>query len=125
MRIPEIVALERLSEPLASRAVFAGRFLRSMVFGTSMVLLTLGIGMLGYHSLEQMDWLDAYVNAAMIMSGMGILTAPLTESGKVFAGTYALFCGLVLIVATAIAFTPVIHRFLHTLHVDDDEEMQE
>lgn len=124
MRIPEIIALEKLSEPLATRAVFAGRFLRSMVFGSGMVLLTLGIGMLGYHVLENMDWLDAYVNASMIMSGMGILTAPLSEAGKLFAGTYALFCGLVLIVSTAIAFTPVIHRFLHTLHVDDDEDYQ-
>lgn len=120
MRIPEIVALEKLSEPLAPRAVFAGRFVRSFLFGSCMVLLTLLIGMTGYHSLEDLDWLDAYANAAMIMSGMGVLTAPMTDAGKLFAGTYALFCGLVLIVAAAIAFSPVIHRFLHVMHADDE-----
>lgn len=121
MRIPEIVALERLSEPLASGQVFAGRVARSILFGGLMVGLTLWAGMCGYHVFEGMDWLDAFVNATMIMSGMGVLAAPVTVYGKLFAGCYALFCGLVLIVATAIAFTPVIHRFLHKMHVDDDD----
>lgn len=123
MRIPEIVAFERLSEPLASNRVFAGRVFRSILFGTLMVALTLWIGMCGYHYLENMGWLDAFVNATMIMSGMGVLAAPLTVDGKLFAGFYALFCGLILIVATAIAFTPLIHRFLHRMHVEDDEDL--
>lgn len=121
MRIPEIVALERLSEPLASSRVFAGRVFRSILFGTLMVGLTLWTGMCGYHYLESLGWLDAFVNATMIMSGMGVLAAPLSDAGKLFAGFYALFCGLILIVATAIAFTPVIHRFLHKMHVEDDD----
>lgn len=122
MRIPQIVAFERLSEPLASREVFAGRIFRSMAFGTLIVSVTLFSGMLGYHVLENMGWLDAFVNATMIMSGMGVLAAPVSDGGKLFAGFYALFCGLVLIVATAIAFTPVIHRFLHQMHVEDDDD---
>ncbi|MEN9880547.1 MAG: hypothetical protein RIQ55_1193 [Pseudomonadota bacterium] len=121
MRIPEIVALERLTEPLASSRVFAGRVFRSMFFGTLIVLTTLFTGMAGYHYLEDIPWLDAFVNTTMIMSGMGVLDAPTTVYGKLFEGFYALFCGLILIVATAIAFTPVIHRFLHKLHIEDDE----
>ena len=121
MRIPQLVALERLTEPLASSRVFAGRVFRSMFFGTLMVSTTLFTGMAGYHYLENIAWLDSFVNATMIMSGMGVLDAPTTVYGKLFEGFYALFCGLVLIVATAIAFTPVIHRFLHKMHIEDEE----
>lgn len=121
MRIPEVVALERLTEPLASSRVFAGRVFRSMFFGTLIVLATLLTGMAGYHYLEGIAWLDAFVNTTMIMSGMGVLDAPTTFYGKLFEGFYALFCGMILIVATAIAFTPVIHRFLHKLHIEEDE----
>lgn len=122
MRIPEIVAFERLSEPLASTRVFAGRVFRSIAFGTLMVVFTLWIGMAGYHYLENLNWLDSFVNATMIMSGMGVVAIPVSDEGKLFAGSYALFCGLVLIVATAIAFTPVIHRFLHRMHVEDGDD---
>lgn len=121
MRIPQLVALEKLTEPLASRQVFAGRMFRSVFFGSLMVAATLWIGMAGYHYLEQLGWLDSFVNATMIMSGMGVVAVPMSDEGKLFAGSYALFCGLVLIVATAIAFTPVIHRFLHKMHVEDDD----
>ena len=120
MRIPELVALEKLTEPLASRTEFAGRVFLTVFFGTLLVTITLLAGMWGYHALEGLGWLDAFVSATMIMSGMGVLAAPLTDYGKLFAGFYALFCGLVLIVATAIAFTPIIHRFLHKMHVEDD-----
>lgn len=122
MRIPEIVALERLSEPLASGRVFAGRLFKFMAFGVLMVSITLWSGMAGFHYLEHLAWLDAFVNATMIMSGMGVVVLPTSDVGKLFAGSYALFCGLVLIVATAIAFTPVIHRFLHRMHVEDDDD---
>ena len=122
MRIPEIVAFERLSEPLASRQVFASRMFRFVAFGALMVFGTLWLGMAGYHYLEHLNWLDSFVNATMIMSGMGVVVVPLSDAGKLFAGSYALFCGLVLIVATAIAFTPVIHRFLHKMHVEDEDD---
>lgn len=122
MRIPEIIAFERLSEPLATRQVFAGRLLRSMVIGSLIVSAALFGGMAGYHIFEGLAWIDAFVNAAMILSGMGVLAAPVSVEGKLFAGLYAIFCGLVLIAATAIMFTPVIHRFLHQMHMDDDED---
>jgi len=121
MRIPQIIAFEKLSEPLATREVFAGRLLRSILFGSLMVGLALFAGMAGYHVFEGLDWIDAFVSAAMILSGMGVLAAPVSVEGKLFAGLYAIFCGLVLIAATAIMFTPVIHRFLHRMHMDDDD----
>lgn len=120
MRIPEIIAFEKLSEPLATREIFAGRVFRSFAFGIFIVALTLFVGMAGYHYFETMSWLDAFVNASMILSGMGVLAAPVSVAGKLFAGLYAIFCGLVLIAATAIAFTPFIHRFLHKMHMDDE-----
>ena len=122
MRIPEIIAFERLSEPLATRQVFAGRLVRSIVIGALIVAAALFGGMAGYHVFEGLDWIDAFVNAAMILSGMGVLAAPVSVEGKLFAGLYAIFCGLVLIAATAIMFTPVIHRFLHQMHMDDEDD---
>ena len=122
MRIPEIIAFERLSEPLATRQVFAGRLVRSIVIGGLIVAAALFGGMAGYHVFEGLDWIDSFVNAAMILSGMGVLAAPVSVEGKLFAGLYAIFCGLVLIAATAIMFTPVIHRFLHQMHMDDEDD---
>ena len=122
MRIPEIIAFERLSEPLATRQEFAGRLVRSIVIGALIVAAALFGGMAGYHVFEGLDWSDSCVNAAMIRSGMGVLAAPVSVEGKLFAGLYAIFCGLVLIAATAIMFTPVIHRFLHQMHMDDEDD---
>ena len=79
-------------------------------------------GMAGYHYTEGMSWLDAFANAAMIASGMGPLAPLATVGGKLFAGFYALFCGIVLIAAAGLILTPVFHRALHTLHIDDDGE---
>jgi hypothetical protein len=121
MRIPEIIAFERLSEPLATRQVFAGRLVRSIVMGSLIVTAALFAGMAGYHVFEGLSWIDSFVNASMILSGMGVLAAPVSVEGKLFAGLYAIFCGLVLIAATAIMFTPVIHRFLHRMHIDDED----
>lgn len=120
MRIPQIIAFEKLTEPLATREIFAGRVFRSFAFGSLIVALTLFAGMAGYHYFEDLTWLDSFVSASMILSGMGVLAAPVSVAGKLFAGMYAIFCGLVLIAATAIAFTPIIHRFLHQMHMDDE-----
>ena len=122
MSIPEIIAFERLSEPLATRQEFAGRLVRSIVIGALIVAAALFGGMAGYHVFEGLDWIDSFVNAAMILSGMGVMAAPVSVEGKLFAGLYAIFCGLVLIAATAIMFTPVIHRFLHQMHMDDEDD---
>jgi len=74
--------------------------------------------MAGYHILENMGWVDAFVNAAMILSGMGPVGTLQTDAGKIFAGCYALFSGLVFITVTGIVLAPVAHRALHKFHLE-------
>ena len=85
------------------------------------IVVALGVGMIGYHSFEQMSWVDAFVNAAMILSGMGPVSTLQTEGGKIFAGCYALFSGIALITIMGIIFAPVVHRFLHKFHLQDED----
>ena len=91
---------------------------RNLVFGFILILAALYIGMLGYHFFENMSWVDAFANAAMILSGMGPLTPLSTNAGKIFAGSYALFSGLAFIVIIAIVFSPIIRRFFHQIHLE-------
>ena len=81
--------------------------------------------MLGYHVLEKLAWVDAFLNAAMILSGMGPVASMQTEAGKIFAGCYALYSGIALISILGIIFAPVVRRFLHKYHLEftnDDEK---
>jgi hypothetical protein len=109
---------EHVSQPLLHWPHFVRRLLRSVATGTLIIGLSLFIGMLGYRFIVGMPWVDAYENAAMILSGMGPLSAPATTSGKIFAGSYALFSGLVVVITVGIVFAPMVHRFLHRLHAD-------
>lgn len=113
--------LERQHHPLASRERFARRVALAFGGGIAMVLLSLGIGMLGYHVLEGLSWIDAFANASMILSGMGPLATMHTDAGKVFAGCYALYSGLALISIAGVTFAPIVHRFLHRFHIDPEE----
>jgi hypothetical protein len=103
-----------------------GPFLRhfsiNFIFGTLVVLASLGFGMWGYHHFESMSWVDSYVNAAMILSGMGPVQNLVTEGGKIFAGTYALFSGIVFLVVIAIIFAPVVRRFIHKIHIESTQK---
>ncbi len=83
-------------------------------------MLSLALGMAGYMGLERLSAVDAFLNAAMLLGGMGPVNPPLTTGGKLFAGLYALYAGLVFIVSAALLFTPVLHRVMHRLHWDDD-----
>ena len=78
--------------------------------------------MAGYHWLVRLSWIDAYENAAMILSGMGPVATPDSWGGKFFAGSYALYSGIALLATTAVVFAPVVHRFLHYLHADPDQK---
>ncbi|MGA2869983.1 MAG: hypothetical protein ABSF34_12600, partial [Verrucomicrobiota bacterium] len=84
------------------------------------IVVSLGIGMTGYHWLEKLPWIDAFLNAAMILSGMGPVASLQTSAGKLFAGCYALYSGIALISILGIIFAPVIHRFLHKFHLEDE-----
>lgn len=112
---------ERRHEPLAPPEVFHRRLLRSGTLGFIMVVISLAVGMAGYYFLEGLDFLDSFVNAAMILSGMGPLHNPETAGGKVFAGIYALYSGFAVLVIAAITFAPAVHRILHRFHLEAEE----
>lgn len=78
--------------------------------------MSLGAGMIGYVQLEQLSWMDAFLNSAMLLGGMGPVNPPKTDAGKLFAGIYALYAGLVFIVTAALVFTPIVHRVIHHFH---------
>ncbi|HKA16569.1 MAG TPA: hypothetical protein VKH41_16220 [Myxococcota bacterium] len=86
-----------------------------------MIGVSLIAGMVGYHALEQLSWLDSFLNAAMLLGGMGPVATPQTQGGKLFAGWYALYCGLVVLVVAGIILAPVAHRIMHRLHCEDSE----
>lgn len=94
------------------------RITRSICTGLFLILIALLIGMLGYHGFERMSWVDAFVNAAMILSGMGPMGALNTFGGKVFAGIYALFSGLFFILIVGVIAAPVVHYFFKKIHLE-------
>ncbi len=115
---------EHRSQPLVPRRVFIHRLWRSFAAGSLIVLVALLIGMAGYHRFERLDWLDAFLNAAMILSGMGPVAPIQTAAGKVFAGCYALFSGFALLTSAGVVFAPIFHRFLHKFHLEGQVRQQ-
>ena len=113
---------ETRHQQLASPEVFRRRLLRSFAVGTVMVVVSLAVGMLGYGVLESIGPLDSFLNAAMILSGMGPLLSPKTDAGKLFAGIYALYSGFAVLVIAGVTFAPAIHRVLHRFHLADDQD---
>ena len=89
--------------------------------GILLIAAALVIGMLGYHGFERMSWTDSFLNASMILSGMGPATTLTTSAGKLFAGFYALFSGLAFIAIVVILLSPIIHEFFRKIHVENDK----
>jgi hypothetical protein len=116
-----ILDYESIHQPLLSRRAFAGRLARNFTAASLLIGVSLLGGMVGYHYLEGMDWIDAFVNAAMILSGMGPVGQLQTWGGKLFAGFYALYSGLAFILATGVVFAPVVHRMLHQFHLAEQK----
>jgi len=99
-----------------SRPHFMRRLLQHFAAATGLVLVSLLIGMAGYVRFEQLTWLDAFLNAAMLLGGMGPVDAPHTSGGKLFAGTFALYAGLLFLVVAGLVLAPIVHRVLHKFH---------
>ncbi|MFZ4122008.1 MAG: hypothetical protein ACOYKM_10135 [Caulobacterales bacterium] len=116
-----LLHFERGSKPLASRRVFFGRVAANAGVGMAIVGVALAVGMIGYRAIEGMSWLDAFLNAAMLLGGMGPVDPLHTDAGKVFAGVYALFCGLLIVLVSGLILAPILHRVLHALHLEDSE----
>ena len=113
--------LESKNQPLLSRPQFLVRMANYFLAASSLIASSLLIGMLGYHFFEGLSWLDAFLNASMILSGMGPVNPLQTTAGKLFAGFYALYSGLLLILTSGLLLTPLVHRLLHSFHVDAKE----
>lgn len=113
---------ERRHQPLLSHKSFLRRFAKYICLGLGMIAIALGMGMMGYHFYENLPWLDAYLNAAMILSGMGPVNNPISWQGKLFAGSYALFSGLFFLIIFAVILAPVIHRAFHKFHIEEERK---
>jgi hypothetical protein len=111
---------ESRKQPPLPRILFFRRLVLHVAGAMGLLLVSLLAGMAGYYCFEDLDWRDAFLNSAMLLGGMGPVDAPRTDGGKVFAGLYALYAGLVFIVAAGLVFVPVLHRLLHKFHWDKD-----
>lgn len=113
---------EHHSQPLLPRAAFMLRLASHVGIAIGVVAGSLALGILGYHFLEGLAWIDALVNAAMILGGMGPVDALHTNAGKLFASFYALYSGIVFLLAVGIIFAPVFHRILHHFHLESEKD---
>ena len=111
---------EHRHAPLLPRFAFLGRQLRFTALSAAIVCGSLLFGTWGYHALGGLPWLDALLNAAMILTGMGPVDRMATSAGKLFATAYALVSGLLFVTTVAVLFAPLIHRFFHHFHLELD-----
>jgi len=113
---------EHRTDPLLPRHTFLVRAAGYMMLAALIIGAALGVGVVGYHSLGGLPWIDALVNASMILGGMGPVDPITSNAGKFFASFYALFSGLLFIGAASVLLAPFVHRIMHKLHLDDDED---
>lgn len=102
------------------RARFVRRLLTHASLAFALLVMSLLLGMIGYKHFEQLPWVDGFLNSAMLLGGMGPVNPPQSVAGKIFAGLYALYAGLVFIVTAALVLTPIVHRLMHHFHWDED-----
>ncbi len=112
---------ERKQEKLAPAGLFIRRLAACMAVAGLLAAFALLVGVVGYHWLTGLDWVDALLNASMILGGMGPVDALRDNAAKVFASAYALFSGLVFIAVMGITLSPVAHRMLHKFHLDEGD----
>lgn len=111
---------EHHTDPLLPRSQFLLRACWFLLLSAVVVASALGLGVVGYHYLGGLAWIDALVNASMILGGMGPVDQITSPAGKLFASFYALFSGLLFIGAMSLVLTPFVHRLLHKLHLEDE-----
>jgi hypothetical protein len=111
---------EHRTKPLLPRRIFVLRVLLSLAVAFGTIGVSLALGIFGYHYFAELSWLDALLNAAMILTGMGPVNELHTGAAKLFASFYALFSGVVFITSVAVLLAPVMHRFLHKFHLEEE-----
>ncbi|MDX2309563.1 MAG: hypothetical protein NW216_15085 [Hyphomicrobium sp.] len=117
----DMLNLEHRAQSVITHWAFMHRMTLAIILWAMIIAGGLAIGMAGYAYSEDMPWDDAFLNAAMILSGMGPVSELKTEAGKLFAGCYAIFSGLLIVIATGVVLAPVFHRILHRFHVPVDD----
>jgi hypothetical protein len=113
---------EKRTDPLASKEVYRRRLITSGSVGIALVSVSLAFGMAGYSFFEHIGIVDAFLNASMILSGMGPVLNPASVGGKLFAGFYALYSGFAVLGIAGVVFAPVVHRLMHRFHVQDSRD---
>jgi len=109
---------EHHAQPVIPPHQFILRLAHSGMIALALIAVSLFIGMVGYHILEGLSWIDAFLNASMLLGGMGPVNTPVTFGGKLFAGLYALYCGLAVILVAGVILAPIAHRILHRFHME-------
>lgn len=109
---------EHHTQPIIPPHQFLIRLAHSGIIALALIIVSLLFGMIGYHILEDQSWIDAFLNASMLLGGMGPVNTPITYGGKLFAGLYALYCGLAVIIIAGVVLAPVAHRILHRFHME-------
>jgi len=122
MTVYRIGHYEHRSQPLLERRLFIRRLFGHGVFATLIVALSLGMGVLGYRVFEGLPWIDALLEAAMILGGMGPVNQLHTVAGKLFAACYALYSGVAFLATVGILLAPIAHRMLHRLHLEQPSD---
>src|SRR5262249_31783734 len=113
---------EHKKSPLLPRQHYYMRVMRYTWFALQLIIVSLGIGVLGYHYLNDLGWLDSLVNASMILTGMGPVDPLKNDGAKWFASFYAIFSGVAFLSIVAVFLSPIVHRFLHRLHLDESQK---
>ena len=113
---------ERRYKPLPPPEVYRRHLATSGSVGLLLIVISLAVGMAGYAYFEKIGFYDAFLNASMILSGMGPVLNPRSDAGKIFAGLYALYSGFAVLAIAAIMFAPVVRRFLHRFHLEEVDE---
>lgn len=114
--------LEHRRQKVADYPTFFIRVGRYAMLAFVLVAFSLGVGTIGYHTAANLDWLDSFYMASMILTGMGPVTEMTTNSGKIFSSFFALYSGVAFLSVAAVFLAPIVHRILHILHVEDNAQ---
>ena len=112
----------RRPAPLVPRREFVARLASNAAIATAMVVVSLAIGVVGYHVTAHLSWIDSLLNASMILTGMGPVDPLPTTTAKLFASAYAIFSGVAFLSIVAVLMAPIVHRFLHRFHLELDDD---
>jgi len=110
--------LEHVKKPLLDLKSYRKRQLTFFIYAFVLIIISLFLGMVGYKYFAQLDWVSSFYNASMILTGMGPADELHSNGAKIFAGCYSIFSGVIFLGTVAVMFAPIVHRFLHRIHLE-------